>query len=486
MYARAAATIWSVSASIAQAPPSGSATSATPLSSETICWVRSARRADVLGRQPERLVARVRVQRLGAAAHRRQRLDRHPHDVVLRLLGGERRARGLGVEAQPERALVVRRVALAHQLGPQPPRGAELRHLLEEVVVGVEEEREARGEVVDREPALERGVDVGEAVGEGEGDLLHRGRARLAHVVAGDRDRVPPRHLVRAELDQVGDQLHRGLGRVDVGAARGVLLEQVVLHRAADLAPGHALLLGHDQVEGEQDRRRGVDGHRGRDAVERDAVEQAAHVGDRRDRHADAPDLAARQRVVGVVADLGRQVEGHREAGRALLEKVAVAAVRLGRVGEAGVLAHRPAPLAIALGVEAAGEGKGAGRADRGGVERGDVGGTVARRERQPAHRPERVAEGAPEGVERGGFMVSIVGLRRPAGPAPGGGTEAAGRRFLVAPAVTNTTSWGQALDRRLWAGYLSRPGPVHMFLGIARAGAGAVFGVPARRWQQG
>src|SRR5439155_7026691 len=53
---------------------------------------------------------------------------------------------------------------------PQPAGGAELRHLFEKVVVGVEEERQARGEGVDREAAGERAVDVGERVREREGD----------------------------------------------------------------------------------------------------------------------------------------------------------------------------------------------------------------------------------------------------------------------------------------------------------------------------
>jgi hypothetical protein len=38
--------------------------------------------------------------------------------------------------------------------------------------VRVEEEAQPRREVVDVEPALDRGVDVGEAVGEREGELL--------------------------------------------------------------------------------------------------------------------------------------------------------------------------------------------------------------------------------------------------------------------------------------------------------------------------
>src|SRR5581483_136409 len=55
---------------------------------------RDPRRA--LGRERQRLVEAVRVDRLGAAAHRGERLDRDADDVVLGLLRGQRRAAGLG------------------------------------------------------------------------------------------------------------------------------------------------------------------------------------------------------------------------------------------------------------------------------------------------------------------------------------------------------------------------------------------------------
>src|SRR5205823_928984 len=57
------------------------------------------------GGQREGFVERVGVQRVGAAEHRRERLDGGPHDVVDRLLGGQGNARGLRVEPQPERLL---------------------------------------------------------------------------------------------------------------------------------------------------------------------------------------------------------------------------------------------------------------------------------------------------------------------------------------------------------------------------------------------
>ena len=56
----------------------------------------------------------------------------------------------------------------------------------------------------------------------------------LPDVIAADRDRVPGRQFGAAVGEQVGDQAHRGTGRVDVGAPGGVLLEDVVLHGPPD------------------------------------------------------------------------------------------------------------------------------------------------------------------------------------------------------------------------------------------------------------
>ena len=87
------------------------------------------------------------------------------------------------------------------------------------------------------------------AVGEGEGDLLDRGRPGLANVVARDRDCVPVRQLLRAVGEHVRHEAHRGPRRVDVGAPRDVLLQDVVLNRAAQLVARDALLLGDELVE---------------------------------------------------------------------------------------------------------------------------------------------------------------------------------------------------------------------------------------------
>ena len=61
----------------------------------------------MLGGQRQRFVHAVGVQRLRAAQHGGQRLEGHAHDVVLRLLGGERDAGRLGVEAHQPGARVL-------------------------------------------------------------------------------------------------------------------------------------------------------------------------------------------------------------------------------------------------------------------------------------------------------------------------------------------------------------------------------------------
>ena len=147
-----------------------------------------------------------------------------------------------------------------------------------------------------------------------------------------------------------------GARRIDVGAARDVFLQDVVLDRARQRRGGDALPLRDRDVERQQDDRRRVDRHRRRHAIERDAVEQRRHVLDRIDRDADAADFAGGQRMVRVVAHLRRQIEGDAQAADALREQIPVARVGFRRRAEAGVLPHRPQPAAVHGRLDAAGE----------------------------------------------------------------------------------------------------------------------------------
>jgi len=75
---------------------------------------------------------------------------------------------------------------IAHDSRPQPPRGAELRDLLEKVVVRVEKERQPLSKLVDVQPARDRGLHVRDRIGEGEGHFLYGSRAGFANVITAD------------------------------------------------------------------------------------------------------------------------------------------------------------------------------------------------------------------------------------------------------------------------------------------------------------
>ena len=144
-----------------------------------------------LGREPQCLVTAVAVEGLGAAEDRRHGLKRHPDDVVVRLLCRQRAAGGLRVKAQLLRAWLGGAESVAHQTRPQPPCGAKLRDLLEEVVVRREEEGQPAPEHVHVEPRRDGRVHVGGCVGEGERHFLDRRCACLTDVIAADRHRMP-------------------------------------------------------------------------------------------------------------------------------------------------------------------------------------------------------------------------------------------------------------------------------------------------------
>ena len=182
------------------------------------------------------------------------------------------------MKTQHQRPLILGAKPVAHDVRPQPAGCPELGDLLKEIDMAVKEECDARGEIVDFQAAVEAGLDVGHAIGEREGDFLGGGAARFAHVIAADADGVPVRHFFGAERDDVRSQAKRGARRKDVSPAGDVFLENIVLHRAGDFRPRHALFLGDHEIEREQDGRGRVDGHRGADLVERDFGEDLLHV----------------------------------------------------------------------------------------------------------------------------------------------------------------------------------------------------------------
>ena len=220
--------------------------------------------------------------------------------------------------------------------------GAVLGDFLEEVDVGVEEERQTRRELVDGQSRRERRLDVREPVADRVGELLRGGGAGLADVVARDRHRVPAWHLRRGEPDDVTDEAHTRAGREHELLLRLILLEHVVLQRAPEPGPFDAAPFRRDDVHRQQDRRGRVDRHRGRDRPHIDIPVEILDVGDRVDGDAALPDLAQRDRIVGVLPHQRREIEGGREPVAAGGQEFLEPQVRVDRRAEAREHPHRP------------------------------------------------------------------------------------------------------------------------------------------------
>ena len=147
-----------------------------------------------IGRQRDRLVEAVGVQRLRAAEHRRQRLDRGADDVVVGVLLGQRTPlvwqcvrSSFDFSLFAPRPVMIRahRVRAARSLATSMNR-----------FMPMPKKKLRRGAKASMSsPAGLRRADIVHAVGERVGELLHRRRPGLVHVIAADRDRVELRHV---------------------------------------------------------------------------------------------------------------------------------------------------------------------------------------------------------------------------------------------------------------------------------------------------
>ena len=134
-------------------------------------------------------------------------------------------------------------------------------------------------------------------------------------MIGTDVDRIPLRNFRIGVGNYVGGQPHGGIGREDVGAARQIFFNDIVLDGAGQAGALGTLIFRRRDVERQQPWRRGVNGHRGVHVGQGNAVKQRFHIAQMPDRHADLADLAVRQGVISVIAGLGRQIKSDGKPG---------------------------------------------------------------------------------------------------------------------------------------------------------------------------
>ena len=260
-------------------------------------------------------------------------------------------------------APLILRAQIGHHPMPQHAGGPQLGDLHEEIHADGEEKRQPPGEFVDVQPAGNTVFHIFLPIGDGKGQFLHLRRPGLLHVIAGNRDRVELRHLARRITEDVADDPHRRLRRIDIGIADHELLQNVVLNGAVQLRAGHPLLLARDNKERQNRDHRAVHRHGNGHFIQRNPVEQDLHILDAVDRHARLADIADDARVIAVIPPVRRQIEGHRQPFLPRRQIAAIERVRRLGGGKPRILADRPRPPRIHAGPHPAREGGKTGQA---------------------------------------------------------------------------------------------------------------------------
>ena len=151
-------------------------------------------------------------------------------------------------------------------------------------------------------------------------------------------------HVLGGVGEDVADDSHGELGRIDVGVADHELLEDIVLDGTGHLLELGTLLLSRYDVEG-QDRQNGtVHGHGHGHLVQRYLVEEHLHVLYAADGHTGLADVTHYSGMVSVVASVCSQVKGDGKSLLAGSEVPAVESVGLLGCGESGILTDGPGP----------------------------------------------------------------------------------------------------------------------------------------------
>ena len=181
-------------------------------------------------------------------------------------------------------------------------------------------------------------------------------------MIAGDADAVELRHVLRRVGKNVGNDPHRGLGRIDVGVPHHVFFEDVVLNCASELLRRDALLLGGNNVECHHGNDRAVHRHGNRHAIERNAVEEDFHVEDRVHGNTGLANIADDARVIAVITAMRGEVEGDAQPHLTGSEVATIERVAFTGGRETGILADGPGTRDIHRRVRAAKEWRNAGR----------------------------------------------------------------------------------------------------------------------------
>ncbi len=267
-------------------------------------------------------------------------------NIVIRVLLRQAHTGCLAMSAQHQGALVLR-VELADHFRPDHARRPQFRNFHEEIHADGKKEAEARGKFVNLEPAGHRRPGIFQSIGEGEGQFLNLCRAGFLHVIAGDGNRVKARHIGGSIANDITDNPHAGLRRIDIGVAHHELFQDIILDCAGELFRFYALLFRRNNIVRQNREDGAVHGHGYGHFIKRNAVKQDFHILNAVNGHTGLTDITNNPRMIRIISAMSGQVESDGKAFLAGGKVSAIESVRFFGRGKTRILTDSPGTVGI-------------------------------------------------------------------------------------------------------------------------------------------
>ena len=172
-------------------------------------------------------------------------------------------------------------------------------------------------------------------------------------MITGDRDRVELRHLLRGVLEDISDNLHGELRRIDIGITYHELFQYIVLDRTGHFLQLSTLLQTCVDIECQYRKHTTIHGHGNRHLVQRNTIEQHFHVLQGTDRYTRFTYITNHTFVVGIVTTVSRKVERNGQTFLTGSQVTAIESVRLLSGRETCVLTDCPRTHSVHTAVRA-------------------------------------------------------------------------------------------------------------------------------------
>ena len=173
-------------------------------------------------------------------------------------------------------------------------------------------------------------------------------------MVTRNGNRVEFGHAFGGVSNDIRNNTHGRLRRIDVRISHHKLLQNIILNGALKLRQLHALLLSSYNVECQNGQHGSIHRHTDRHLVQGYPLKQALHILNRINRNSRHPNVTRYPRVITVVSSVRCQIKSHTQPLLTCSEVRSIKCIRRFGSRKTSILPNRPRPRCIHRGIRAA------------------------------------------------------------------------------------------------------------------------------------